>query len=65
MKLDQRIRILVADTFPPFAGQCAQFLDRAGYRVFQAHSLEEARGHLEQTRQKKVSRVPDKDQLFS
>ena len=49
MSIDERIRVLVADNLPYFAAQCAQFLDRAGYHVFQAHSLEEARRHLERT----------------
>ncbi len=46
---NERVRVLVADNLPHYAGQCAQFLERAGYQVFEAHSLEDARRHLNRT----------------
>src|ERR1035441_7695970 len=43
------VRILLADNKPRFLAQCAQFLERAGYQVVSARSVEEARQQLAQT----------------
>jgi DNA-binding response OmpR family regulator len=42
-------KVLIADNQPRFLGQCAQFLERAGYAVITAHSAEDALHHLQQT----------------